>query len=36
MKVASDRWEADDKFAKLYQVRKDFAYGADEKRWSEN
>lgn len=34
--LASDTWETDDKLANLYLDRMGFAYGADEKRWSEN
>ncbi|GHE94589.1 cobaltochelatase subunit CobN [Thalassotalea profundi] len=34
--LASDTWETDDKLAKLYLDRMGFAYGHDEKRWSEN
>ncbi|MGI5308356.1 cobaltochelatase subunit CobN [Rheinheimera sp. WS51] len=34
--LASDTWDTDDKLAKLYLDRMGFAYGYDEKRWSEN
>jgi len=34
--LASDTWETEDKLANLYLDRMGFAYGADEKRWSEN
>lgn len=34
--LASDTWETDDKLANLYLDRMGFAYGSDEKRWSEN
>ncbi|KGJ96212.1 cobaltochelatase subunit CobN [Colwellia psychrerythraea] len=34
--LASDTWETDDKLANLYLGRMGFAYGADEKRWSES
>ncbi|WP_246028831.1 cobaltochelatase subunit CobN [Litorilituus sediminis] len=34
--LASDTWETDDKLANLYLDRMGFAFGADEKRWSEN
>jgi len=34
--LASDTWETDDKLANLYLDRMGFAYGYDEKRWSEN
>lgn len=34
--LASDTWETDDKLANLYLDRMGYAYGADEKRWSEN
>ncbi|GAA5142239.1 cobaltochelatase subunit CobN [Thalassotalea piscium] len=34
--LASDTWETDDKLANLYLDRMGFAYGHDEKRWSEN
>ena len=33
--MASDTWEADDKLADLYMARMGYAFGADEKRWSE-
>lgn len=34
--LASDTWETDEKLANLYLDRMGYAYGADEKRWSEN
>ncbi len=34
--LASDTWETDDKLADLYLRRMGFAFGKDEKRWSEN
>ena len=34
--LASDTWKTDDKLANLYLDRMGFAYGSDEKRWSEN
>jgi len=34
--LASDTWETDDKLANLYLDRMGFAFGKDEKRWSEN
>ena len=34
--LASDTWETDDKLANLYLDRMGYAFGADEKRWSEN
>ncbi|WDE13822.1 cobaltochelatase subunit CobN [Thalassomonas haliotis] len=34
--LASDTWDSDAKLANLYLDRMGFAYGKDEKRWSEN
>ena len=34
--LASDTWETDDKLANLYLDRMGYAFGHDEKRWSEN
>lgn len=34
--LASDTWETDDKLANLYLDRMGYAFGYDEKRWSEN
>jgi len=34
--LASDTWETDEKLADLYLDRMGYAYGKDEKRWSEN
>jgi len=34
--LASDTWESDDKLANLYLDRMGYAFGYDEKRWSEN
>ncbi|MAG75210.1 MAG: cobalamin biosynthesis protein CobN, partial [Colwelliaceae bacterium] len=34
--LASDTWESDDKLADLYLDRMGYAFGYDEKRWSEN
>ncbi|QBF83715.1 cobaltochelatase subunit CobN [Shewanella maritima] len=34
--LASDTWETDDKLANLYLKRMGYAYGHDEKRWSEH
>lgn len=34
--LASDTWETDDKLADLYLDRMGYAFGKDEKRWSEN
>ncbi|WP_235938603.1 cobaltochelatase subunit CobN [Thalassotalea algicola] len=34
--LASDTWETDDKLADLYLDRMGYAFGHDEKRWSEN
>ncbi|GLX81722.1 cobaltochelatase subunit CobN [Thalassotalea eurytherma] len=34
--LASDTWETDDKLADLYLDRMGYAFGYDEKRWSEN
>lgn len=34
--LASGTWESDDKLADLYLDRMGFAFGKDEKRWSEN
>ncbi|OKY26958.1 cobaltochelatase subunit CobN [Thalassotalea sp. PP2-459] len=34
--LASDTWETDDKLAGLYLDRMGYAFGKDEKRWSEN
>jgi len=33
--MATDTWENDDKLADLYMSRMGYAFGADEKRWSE-
>lgn len=33
--LASDTWETDDKLADMYMAKMGYAFGADEKRWSE-